>query len=571
MTSLLKEGSYVLLQGLAKAPELNGKLGQIRDEPDAALGAEGRYQIRMTAAPCQLVKVRLGNLVSAAGGAEESQLLEAYHKLTSTRLADLIALSKLAPSPLPTDKQELVKLALQHKLFPDPVDSKLTFSNSTSSVKPPGRKPSPEAAPQQQQQSGDDDVVLPGGQTMKRRDMWAQADQMERMTVPQLREQLRHLKSKSPQELRNSTPQMRNLSDFDIQNQISQLENFAANPSAKRAYVESMRTGDFSAAAVAGGGMDDAALKRDAKAKLALFRTDKLAFRKQLGSQLPEGVTDDELEASLVAQAEAKSGQALREMRAKEAMASMTDEQLVSNAKMQLKVFNDNPKQFRKQMGPQAESLTDADIRQQLEMVTSLSGAELRNMQEMRKAGSGNGGGAINPAQAQQTMDGMSGEQLSAMFKMQRDLLKRDPAQFHRMVPQGNSLGMSDEALLTQLETMAEMDPASLKQYMQMTNQLQSYVQVVKGPLDKVTGGRGNYVLAFLAMVLLLLLTYFMSVATGKVLAWLFPTTFGLASTSAATAASVSPLAQDPAAAAGFAQSDVILEEEFFQAANDDL
>ncbi|KAH9257300.1 hypothetical protein BASA81_004457 [Batrachochytrium salamandrivorans] len=566
MTSLLKESSYVLLQGLAKAPELNGKLGQIRDEPDSGLGAEGRYQVRMTAAPCQLVKVRLGNLVSAAGGGEEeSQLLDAYQKLTSTRLADLIVLSKLGPSSLPTDKQELVKLALQHKLFPDPVDAKLTFSNSTSSVKAPGRKSSPEATPQQ---SGDDDVVLPGGQTMKRRDMWAQADQMERMTVPQLREQLRHLKSKSPQELRNSTPQMRNLSDFDIQNQISQLENFAANPSAKRAYVESMRTGDFSAAA-ATGGMDDAALKRDAKAKLALFRTDKQAFRNQLGSQLPAGVTDEEIEASLVAQAEAKTGQALREMRAKEAMATMTDEQLVNNTKMQLKMFNDNPKQFRKQMGPQAASLTDEDIRNQLEMVSKMSGTDLRNMQEMQKAGVGNGGAGINPAQAQQTMENMSGEQLSAMFKMQRDLLKRDPVQFHKMVPQGNSLGMSDEALLTQLDTMANMDPDSLKQYMQMTNQLQSYVQVVKGPLDKVTGGRGNYVLAFLAMVLLLILTYFMSIAAGKLLAWLFPTTFGVGAASAASAATAVPLVQDQAA--GFPQNDVILEEEFFQASNDDL
>jgi hypothetical protein len=75
-------------------------------------------------------------------------------------------------------------------------------------------------------------------------------------------------------------------------------------------------------------------------------------------------------------------------------------------------------------------------------------------------------------------MEKMTGEQLSGMFKMQRDLLKRDPAKFRSMMPPA-AQAMSDDMLLTQINAMAEMDPSSLKSYMSMTNRFGSVVNKV--------------------------------------------------------------------------------------------
>lgn len=377
------------------------------------------------------------------------------------------------------------------------------------------------------------------------------------------------MKSKSPQELRNTVPQMRQVTDYEIQAQISQLEQFVANPKAKKQYCDALRSGDFTQMA-----MDDDSLRRDAKSKLDLFRADPEEYRKQNLSPAQQDVSNAEIEANLVKQATAKDGNELRTMRSEEMMAALTDDQVKENALLQLKSFNENPKKFRKMMGEQAKQLTDEDIRAQLEMMCKMSPGDIRAMQQMSKAPGAAGPGTTTPTpeDAQKRMESMSGEQLSAMFKMQRDMLKRDPAQFRRMMPANATMGMSDEALLTQLNTMAEMDPDSLKQYMSLTSQFTGYLSLVKDPLDRMTGGRGNYVLMFVAMCLCLLLMYVFSMAMFRILAFLFPTTFGGASTAVATTGTTAVQAAAGAAGAnGFVQNEVVLEEEEFFQQNDDL
>jgi hypothetical protein len=84
----------------------------------------------------------------------------------------------------------------------------------------------------------------------------------------------------------------------------------------------------------------------------------------------------------------------------------------------------------------------------------------------------------------------------------------------------------------------------------------------VREPLDRLTGGRGTYILGGLLVLVLAGVLAFFFAAIFRLLAFLFPTTFG----GAAAATATTTLHQ----ATFEAPKEVVLDEDFFQQ-NDDL
>ena len=312
-------------------------------------------------------------------------------------------------------------------------------------------------------------------------------------------------------------------------------------------------------------------MRRDARMKLDLFKKDPAKFRSQfMQGEAFQELSDQEIEDQLRSQATAdsKTLKAMRQMGGGN-LDSLTDEQIKKNSELQLKMFNDNPKTARKRMeeqNPQVKQLTDDQLRMQLETMASMSAADIRSMQKMAAGG---GMPQIDPNDPNATkmsmdrMNDMSPEQLSAMFKMQRDMFKKDPVAFKKQMPQFAS--MPDSMIQSQLDTMADMPPENLKFYLNASNTFLPYLNMLKEPLDKISGGRGAQILSAIALFLVMVIVYYLVGFLIKILGMVFPTTFG-------TSGAVETTIQDRSAATtggGVEQVDLNVDDEFFQ--QDDL
>jgi hypothetical protein len=543
---------YVVLQSLQKTPEHNGRVGAVKE----LLTTKSRVTVKLFDG--KLVNVKEDNMRKANEEELKDQLKKAFEKFQVNQLERILRDNGVKVES--KEKEALVNAAAENELFPEAKK---------------GQTP-------QQQFDPEEEVNVPGIGPLKRKEMWAQADQLERMTVPQMKEQLRMLQSRSPQELRNSNPHMRALSDMDIQAHIQQLQGFVNNPSLKKLRIEALRTGDFTKINQMGmAAMDDDTIRKDARAKLELFRKDRAAFRAQYLPDQTE-LSDDEIEQSLEMQANADAA-TLKAMRNASKnggnmdLSSLTDEQLKTNSEMQLKMFKKDPKKFRKQMedkNPQVKQMSDEELLFQLETLANMSAQDVRSMQSMAAGGgapsataSGGPGLATTP-----NFDNMTGEQISAMFKMQRDMFKRDPKAFRKMVPQMASL--SDTMIEQQLNMMAEMGPDNLKTYIGATTKFSNVLNKIKAPLDRVTGGRGQLVLSGLALMLVTIILYYVLSLVFRLLTYLFPTTFGyMAPATTGAAASASGVGGGGATAGSGhgVQVDVAVEDDAFFQENDDL
>lgn len=551
-TFTFKVDDYVVIQNLQKTPEHNGKVGMVKE----LLSEKARLMVKLLDG--KLVNVKEDNMRKTEGAELKDQLAQAYEKLENSKIERIL---KDNGVQVQGEKAAMVKAAVDKQIFPEA--KKGGGANAYLNLDP------------------DEVLDVPGAGPMKRRDMWAQADQLDRLTIPQMREQIRVLTSRSPQELRAGNPQLRQLSDQDIQMQIQQMQAFVNNPQLKKQRVEALRSGDFTKLNATGlAAMDDETLRKEARMKLEAFRKDPAAFRAQFLKDQPD-LNDEDIETMLEQQANADA-KTLRQIR-NAAMGgnvdlnAMSDDQLKSNAELQLKMFKKDPKKFRKQMeekNPQVKDMSDEDIMFQLETLATMSAADVRSMQAM----AGGGGGAMpapSAAGGQPNLDNMSGEQLKAMFKMQRDMFKRDPKNFRKMVPQMASL--SDSMIQQQLDMMADMSPDNLKLYISTTSRFSGVLNAVKEPLDRISGGRGGQILSFLAMVVIAILAYLIFALLYRLLAYLFPTTFGYsaASTTTAGAAFAGGAAggqAEPAAAKGVGvQVEVNVEDDAFFQENEDL
>lgn len=496
-------GTYIVVQNLVKSPEMNGKVAEVKGE-----GKEGRIMVRLVEESHRLLNMKEANLRQAEDSEVEAALRAEFESLSD---ADITKVLVEAGVRYTNGVDNKVDLAVTNKLFPEVPKRVTNFTNFDP----------------------EEEVDIPGSGPMKRRDMWEQADRLEKLTVAQMREQVRVFKSRSLQELKQMNPAMRNLTESDVQMQLAQFETFLNNPNMKKIQIDALRTGDFSKlnSASALQGMDDDSMRRDARMKLEAFKKNPAEFRAQfLQSAEFASLSDSEIEDQLRTQATAdsKTLKALRQGGAGMDLSSLSDEQLKKNSELQLKMFNDNPKQTRQRMeqqNPQLKNMTDDQLRMQLETVASMSPADIRAMQSMNAQGMAQGLDPNDPQQSLDKLNDMSPEQLSAMFKMQRNMFRQDPIKFKQAMPQ--FANMPDSMIGAQLDTMADMDPQHLKWYLNATGSITPWINRIREPLDRISGGYGTHILSLLALLLVLLVMYFLVGFLWRMLGWVFPTTFG--------------------------------------------
>ena len=120
----------------------------------------------------------------------------------------------------------------------------------------------------------------------------------------------------------------------------------------------------------------------------------------------------------------------------------------------------------------------------------------------------------MTPATALADMDKLSPQQLSAMFKAQRDMFKKNPEQFKKMAPQ--FANMPNSLIETQLNMMADMPPDQLKSYMSGMSKYLAPLTAYYTKFDAMVGGYGRYfVQAFMALALVLAL-----MALSRLIGW---------------------------------------------------
>ena len=537
----------VVLENLQKTPEYNGRLGVVKEH----LTSKSRITVKVFEFD-KLLNVKEDNLRAAADGELKDQLPAAFDKLRKEQIETILSNNNVSFEE-GSDKSVLITAAVAAKLVPEPVKKK--------------------ADP-------DEVVQIPGGGSMTRREMLERAKQLESMSSAQMREQLRVLTSRSPQELRSTVPAMRQMTDADIQNQITQLQQFVNNPRLKKLQIEALKTGDFSKLNMeAASTMSDREIRENAKKQLEAFKADPEGFRKQYFPD-SDTLTNEDIEEMLNQQANADaatlemlrsggSGGAGKGMD----LSNMSEEQFKKNAELQIKMFKSNPKRVREQLekqNPEMRGMSDEQILFQLETMASKSKKDLEEMTKMAKASGMGPGGRSASMTTPPNMDNMTGEQIKAMFKTQREMFKRDPKAFRKVVPQME--GMSDEAIQTQLDIMADMDPNMLKVLMSFQSRLGGVYNTVKGPLDRISGGRGQQIIGFVMLTVLFLVFWYLMSWFFRLLAYLFPTTFGYSSTAGQTAP------QAAAAAAGATggavhttQVEVNVDDDAFFQDNEDL
>lgn len=541
-----KVGEFVIVQNLQKAPEHNGKLGVVKE----LLEDKGRITVKVFESD-KAINVRGDNLRAPEDAELKTQLKDAFSKLERNKIENILVHSKVEFSE-DDDKAVLIAKAVEGRVVPEAV---------------------------KKVRSDDDMMDVPGMGRMSRRDMKEQAQKLEGMSMTQMRDQLRVLTSSPPSELRAKFPHLKNMPDEAIEAQIKQYQMFVNNPKLKKAQVEALKTGDFTKLQQEmTASLSDEELKSNMAKQLEAFRKDPKAFRRQY---LPDAdsMTDKDIEEMLESQANADA-ETLRAAARGNAgprdldsvdFSKISEEQYKKQAEAQIKMFKANPKQVRAVMekqSPEVKNLSDTELLNQLEMAASMSKKDMEEMSKMAKqmrAGGQSGGAPAAP-----NFDNMSGEQIQRMMRAQLDMVKRDPSKLKSLAPQFG--GMSDETIISQMEMMANMDPSMLKMFMSVQSKFGSVFSKIKGPLDKVSGGRGQQIIGLLMLLVGFIVVYFLMMLLGRLMSYLFPTTFGFnAAASTSQAGGAAAAAAAARANQAQAQVDLNVEDDAFFQQDEDL
>jgi len=532
----------VVVQNLQKAAEYNGRVCIVKE----LLTERARITVKV-AETDKLLNVKTENLRDPTEAELKEQLPVAFDKLRKDQIEVILANSDVAFAS-DASKEKLIELAVQAKLAPEPVKKRVNL---------------------------DEEVEVPGGGRMTRGEMLERAKQLESMTPAQMREQLRVLTSRSPQELRTTVPQTRQMTDAQIQAQIEQLQTFLNNPKLRRLQIEAMKTGDFSKlnnSALAS--MTPREIRENARKQLEAFRKDPVAFRQQFFAD-QASLSDQDIQDMLEMQINADDDMIRAMSGGSKKMgdidiSSMSEDQYKKNAELQLKMFKANPKKVREQLekqNPEVKNMSDEQLVGQLETMATMSKKDIEDMAKYAKAmqapgGAGpQAGGAPNLAM----MENMSGDQLRAVFRTQRDMFKRDPKGFRKMVPQMAAL--SDEQIQSQLDMMADMDPSYIKMFISVQQRFGNVFARIQGPLDSISGGRGQQIIGVVMLIVGLLVVYFLGLLLYRLLGLMMPTTFGYSSQSAPQTQGSSYASESAQAAPGAGvQVEVDVDDDaFFQ------
>eukprot|EP00123_Amoebidium_parasiticum_P006681 comp17577_c0_seq1/m.17201 comp17577_c0_seq1/g.17201 ORF comp17577_c0_seq1/g.17201 comp17577_c0_seq1/m.17201 type:complete len:671 (-) comp17577_c0_seq1:237-2249(-) len=233
-----------------------------------------------------------------------------------------------------------------------------------------------------------------------------------------------------------------------------------------------------------------------------------------------------------------------------EVINNMDPKVMLNAMKAQQAALKANPAMFEQlqAQNPQMAGMTREQVEAQLDMMCAMSPEQLKNMLQMQQQMQGGssspapsaaepvastssprakdkkgGSSGTQPAPASAAappmpspdmnpadlMNNMTPEQMSNMIKMQRDMLKANPNLYETMV-QGNPAfaGMSREQVIQQLDSMADMAPATLHRLMMTSQKVQQGSEAVRGMWQAVDRRLGGHLWSVVMAVLAWLVLY---------------------------------------------------------------
>jgi hypothetical protein len=197
----------VILHGLVKAPELNGKTGVIKSVP-----TNGRQQVHLEDSNNN-VALKVDNLKYE--GREIATL--------SVKELKLVLKHKHVPD---TELGGITKRELKVKLTDMAVSSE-EIAHILAMAKAPNYKPTAYAPAY-----AANTTTVPGAQA---------ADQLSNMSPEQLRQQAHMMRSMDPDTIRRTNPQLAQMSNAQIQNAATQMEQMANNPEMMKMAADQMK------------------------------------------------------------------------------------------------------------------------------------------------------------------------------------------------------------------------------------------------------------------------------------------------------------------------------------------
>lgn len=437
----------VILQGLVKAPELNGQTGIVKS------GLTSGRQHVFIEGLSKSVALKVSNLKYEGRTVESLSVKELKSVL---RYKNNVSDSQLRGA----DKVELqtrvskLKGGGPEKLAQWLAES--TVTNSTATAKPNPSTPSfnPSQA----------------------------ADQMSNMNPEQLLQQARMMRSMPPDSIRRMNPQLANMTDAQIYQAASQMEMMASNPAMMKMATDQFK--NMSPEEIQN--MQQQAMSGQSPASAPSAYPFAGAPPTAPGTFVPTG------------------NQAAQ---AADMMANMTPEQM----KQQADMFESMPPDTIRQMNPQLANMTDEQIKMaasQFRMMADnpemmkMAMDQMKNLSpeevEAIRNGSavdptkmaGAGGGDLDPAKMLANMDK---DQLKRMLKT----IKDNPEMMKQFAA---STGINEEQLANGFETFAGMDDSKLDMAINMMQGVQK-ARNVWTEADAKTGG--NLIKILVAMALL--------------------------------------------------------------------
>ena len=414
----------VVLQGLNKAPEFNGKQGVVMSTLK-----DGRQQ------------VLVGKKFLGLKPSNMTYQLRPFESLNMQELKKILSQKDPSLNFAGMDASDLrrdVTLLGQEVAF-----EYLAIANANEFVEK-------EKAKEQQAQEDHKNIK-------------SRADQISGMSPDQLRRQARMMRTLPADQIRKSHPQLRHMTDAEIQDAATQMEQMAENPELVRMaaeQVKNMSPEEY-----------ERAQQQHLRQQNRPGRGGRRGNRKGTAS-VPEGNPMDD----------------------------MTPEQLKQQAKMMRSM---TPAQIRK-LNPQLASLTDEQVEQTVvQMEQMASNPEMFKMAKEQMKGMSKeeianikAGGAVPPGMDPSKMlETMDGKQLKQMLKM----MKENPEVLKQMGGQG-------EQMMKALQMFEGMDEAQLESAVNMMKGVQKATAPVRNAYSKLNSLCGGHLIKVL---LLLFALYF--------------------------------------------------------------
>jgi len=433
LASLLPKGTRVVLTGLQKAPEHNGKVGVVES---VLLGTnDERHQVRL-AGDGKTVAIRAANLRLEPRPVETLSVKE---------LKYILANSECNQDPRGMDKKAL-QTAVSDISSPEK-NAEILFRKLQREQQP--KAASPAAAADN------------SSARFSKEQIEATAEQMSSMDPAVLRQQAAAFRTMPPEQLRRQNPMFAGMSDEQIRQAASQLELMASNPAMMKAAVDQMK------------GMSPEEMERQGKAVLGTNSHKAAAASSSSSTIAPD--TGRAAATTTTTSSQATNTSSPVPPNFLDTLSQMDPEQMEQQLKQQAALIKSLPPAQLRSMHPQFAAMSDAQITQmvaQMELMSSnpamLKAAtdQMKTMtpeqiQQLQETGMPSPGGSSNnnnassssssPLDPSMFLSNLTGKQVKELAKTAEenpDMLKAalpnvDPQTVQALIQKVNSMNES--------------------------------------------------------------------------------------------------------------------------------